>query len=112
MLAEAICAGGPRAPQQLYTDARAHFRLGYPAAWQRQRTEDRTQVTFYAGPGRQQPLVTLTMRPAGPTSGLLGRQDSVWRRIQRLSRAQVLRLDQHEGADYTEVRYHYTFAPT
>ncbi|WP_262922017.1 OmpA family protein [Hymenobacter cellulosivorans] len=97
--------------RQTYTDGKGRFQLSYPTAWQRQRSEDRRQVAFYAGSARQHPIVTLTIRPDGPPAALLGRQDSVWSRIQHLSRAQVLRLEQHEATDYAEVRYHYTFAP-
>ncbi|PJJ60450.1 OmpA family protein [Hymenobacter chitinivorans] len=100
------------APRQVYTDSKARFRVSYPQAWQRQRSEDRSQVAFFAGSARQHPVVTLTVRPAGPgAASLLGRQDSLWRRIQQLSRAQILRLEQHEATGYAEVSYHYTFAP-
>ncbi|MCB2377033.1 OmpA family protein [Hymenobacter sp. BT635] len=102
----------------VHTNTKAQIRLTYPETWQRHRSEDRTEVTWYASTRRPAPaVVTLTIKPlpAGlqDEANLLtaGQPDSLWRRIRRLPRAQVLHLDQHDAGSHQEVRYAYTFAP-
>ncbi|TGE18057.1 OmpA family protein [Hymenobacter elongatus] len=105
------------APKEVYTDVRAHIRLTYPESWQRQRTESRTQVTFYATAKRPAPASVMLIISPLPTAqqdlpDLLahGQPDSLWRSFRGLPRVQVLGLDQLDAGSYQEVRYHYTFA--
>ncbi|TGE28580.1 OmpA family protein [Hymenobacter metallicola] len=100
-------------PREVYTDVRAHIQLTYPSTWQRHRNDDRTELSFFTE-GRRA-VVKVTLRKL-PTAGrrlasLASRQDSLWRSLLRLSRAQVVQLSQREAEGYEEVRYHYTYAP-
>lgn len=109
----------PVSPLATYTDARARYQLTYPRTWQLRQEVGGAEVTFYA-PATGQPVpavATLTTRPlpdADMNRRLIpsGGQDSVWRRIQRLPDAEVLRLDQHDSGGYDEVGYDYIYAGT
>ncbi len=105
------------AATSVYTDAKAPYHLTYPNSWQRHQNKNQTQTTFYASNGTGRAAeVTITSSLLSPnprvSASLLaqGQQDSVWRSIQRLPQAYVLRLDQHAAGNYQEIRYHYTFA--
>ncbi|WP_375437173.1 OmpA family protein [uncultured Hymenobacter sp.] len=101
---------------QVYTDPKASYQVTYPGSWQRQQNAANTETSFYPGGAGQAAVVTITSRqlpadyPAAASLLVPGQQDSVWRSIQRLPQAQVLRLDQHAAGSYQEIRYHYTFA--
>ena len=103
----------------LYTDVHNRYQLTYPLTWQLVESAAGTEATFSAG-GATRPapaVVAFTMRPLPDDQKELsliaqGGQDSLWRSIQRLPQAQVLRLSQRDYGSYEEARYDYTYAPT
>lgn len=114
----ALCWLGLHAQQpsglSVYTDAQARFRLRHPSAWQLRQSGNQT-IFAPPGAGSAAPEVTLVVAPLPDSLKLLnglarGQQDSLWRGIQRLPQAQVLRLDQHDAGSYQELRYDYTYA--
>lgn len=102
------------APGQPYADARLGYRLSYPLSWQVDQQPG--ALTFYAGGNPQNPpaAVVLTVRRLPESAGALSQptQDSVWSRIRRLPRSQVLRLSQRDAGPYQELTYDYTYAGT
>ncbi|WP_188813495.1 OmpA family protein [Hymenobacter cavernae] len=115
-----LCAQEP-SEQQLYTDAKAGWKLTYPRGWQFQRREDspeKTETTFYVGPTRAAAPAeaTLIVRPLPENQkdrNLLafGQLDSVWQAIRALPQPHVLRLEQRDLGRYQELDYEYTYTP-
>ena len=103
----------PAAPQ-VYANAQAGYQLTYPRAWQLRQNSSKTETTFFAGDtSKLAPAVVLTVQllpEQQPRLLARGQQDSLRRRIQRLFRVQVRRLNQHDAGGYQELRYDYTFA--
>ncbi|MDO7847898.1 OmpA family protein [Hymenobacter sp. M29] len=106
------------APTSLYTDAQGRYQLSYPRAWQLRRDVGDAEAAFYA-PATGQPVPAVVTLIARPLPDALqdrkltapGAQDSLWRSIRRLSKVQVVRLEQKDYGRYEEVRYEYTYAP-
>ncbi|MBD2770504.1 OmpA family protein [Hymenobacter sp. BT664] len=104
----------------VYTDAHARYQLMYPRTWLlRKGASDKQETTFIANPAEHLApvMATLSVRTLPEKQKTLkltaaGEQDSLWRRIQRLPQAQVLRVSQQDFGSYEEVRYDYTFALT
>jgi outer membrane protein OmpA-like peptidoglycan-associated protein len=103
----------------VHTDARGRYQLTYPRAWQVRRDAGGAEVAFYA-PATGQPVpaavvVTTRQLPDAERDRKLtapAGQDTIWRRIQRLPRSQVLLIEQRDLGRYEEIRYDYTYAPT
>ncbi|MBF9235785.1 OmpA family protein [Hymenobacter sp. BT683] len=102
----------------VYADASGRYQLAYPRSWQLRKRGDGTEATFY--PGTPSPaasaIVTLTSQVLSEQLKDLkltayGGLDSMWRRIQRMPRAQVLGLEQQDFGSYEEVRYEYSYLP-
>lgn len=111
-----LCAQPEKAePTATYTDAQGRYQLAYPRTWQMRRGAGNADVAFYA-PATGQPVpatVTVTSRPLPDAEkDRKLSQDSVWRSIQRLPRAQVLRLAQRDLGSVEEISYDFTYAPT
>jgi outer membrane protein OmpA-like peptidoglycan-associated protein len=105
-------------PTSTYADTDGRFTLTYPRTWQLRPNAGGADAAFYA-PATGQPVpavVTVTARALPdalkdrPLTGP-GSQDTLWLSIQRLPKAQVIRLDQKNYGRYEEVRYDYTYAP-
>jgi outer membrane protein OmpA-like peptidoglycan-associated protein len=106
-------------PTAVYADADGRYTVTYPRTWQLRPNAAGTDAAFYA-PATGQPVpavVTVVARPLPdalkdrPLTGP-GSQDSLWRSIMRLAKAQVVRLEQKNYGRYEEVRYEYTYAPS
>ncbi|MFC6224545.1 OmpA family protein [Hymenobacter artigasi] len=106
----------PTPPATQYTNALARYQLAYARGWVPPRAVGGPVATFTAGA----PVVGATVKVSQQSLPddrrdlrLLGagRPDSVWQRIQRLPRVQVLRLDQHSDGPTDEIDYEYTYAP-
>ncbi|SFQ26078.1 OmpA family protein [Hymenobacter arizonensis] len=102
-------------PPAVFTDAKGRYQIEYPASWQLRKGVDGAEATFYATAARPAPAyVTLTtqllpIQQKDLKLTLQGGQDSVWRSIQRLPRAQVLGLEQQDLGSYEEIRYEYLY---
>ncbi|MBF9223269.1 OmpA family protein [Hymenobacter ruricola] len=105
-------------PTATYTDGEGRYTLAYPLTWQLRPNAAGAEVAFYA-PATGQPVpavVTVLARPLPdalkdrPLTGP-GSQDTLWRNILRLPKAQVVRLEQKNYGRYEEVHYEYTYAP-
>lgn len=97
-------------PVQAYADSRQGYRLSYPWTWRVDQQAD--ALVFYVGASAQKPAATarLTVRAAAQPDPLAqGAQDSLWQRIRRLPRNQVLRLTQRDAGTHQELSYHYSF---
>ena len=96
---------------------RAGHRLMYPRTWLLRQDVPGAEATFTApGTGRAVPGASLTVRrlpsgaPASPLTAA-GAQDSLWRGVRRLSRAQVLRIEPRVADNPFDLEYDYTYAP-
>lgn len=111
--------GQPAQSPAVYTGAHARYQLLYPRTWRLLQPVGRAEATFAPGGpwrGAAPAVVALTAQPLPDDRKdrkplTHGAQDSVWRSIQRLPQAQVLRLDQRDSGPYEEVDYDYTYAP-
>ncbi|MBH8567599.1 OmpA family protein [Microvirga sp. STS02] len=103
-------------PAIQYTDAQARYQLAYAPGWVPPRTAGGPVATFTAGAPAIVAMVKVSQQPLPDDRRDLrllgaGRPDSVYQRIQRLPRVQVLRLDQHSNGPTDEIDYEYTYAP-
>ncbi|WP_051718924.1 OmpA family protein [Hymenobacter sp. IS2118] len=105
----------------VYADASGRYQLTHPRSWQLRKRVGGAEATFYAGPATPAApaIVTLTSQMLSAQLKDLkltayGGLDSIWLSIQRMPRAQVLRLEQQDFGTHEEVRYEYSYlsAPT
>ncbi len=101
-------------PVTTYTDPLGYYHLNIPYTWALRAAGGTLAFVPVAG-GAAGPTVVLTetaLPPAQANQTLATQrvQDSVWRNIRRLPRAQTLWLSQREGSRFNELRYEYTYA--